>query len=137
MPVLSEKNQHECVGGYYFVGPNGSGFLETSEGGDLIVVATPQELQAYWDSGTVPVYTSWNSISNQIDSVKEATYLNIALNVDYNAFSGVNVVGNSFDPTVSYENGTLTVNKYGDSGILGFKDAFASAIEDLIITGMQ
>jgi hypothetical protein len=136
MPVLSEKNQHECVGGYYFVDETyGSGFLETTDGSDLIVVATSGELQAYWDNGTIPVYSSYKTITPQSNSIKEATYLNIALNVNWTAFSGVEIISNSYSPTVSYANGILTVNDNNDYNTLRYKDAMASAISGLLISG--
>ena len=62
-------------------------------------------------------------------------YLNIAQNLDWNAFSGVELISNSYSPTVSYENGTLTVNDYTDYSTLQYKNAMSNAISGLLISG--
>jgi hypothetical protein len=130
MPVLSEKNQHECVGGYYYVDENGSGYLETS-GSDMIIYTMNNERDLYFSNGILP--TSMMDVLRVDEDTQKAIYENIASNIDYTAFNNVDIINNSTSPIVSLLSGTLIINtNLSYSNTLLYKNAISSAISGVL-----
>ena len=140
MPVLSEKNQHECVGGYAFFNTAGELLGEndlspsSSYPTDSVFIVSGTDItgiNSAISSGTLSTFRPDNDsgfLVNMTGSDKEMFYVYQSRNlVDYDA-SGVSYINNSYSPTLEYSGTSLIVNTYNMKGYRwgDLQTAFAS-----------
>lgn len=122
MPVLSEKNQHECVGGFTyfniagdFLGEN-SWTSETYYETDMCMILTGNDItgiERAISSGTLSSFAPSNElhISSLSDSDKSTFVIQRSRDIrDYDA-SGVSFIANTSSPTLSVDGTELIVNE--------------------------